>query len=154
MSTPLREFIVSRKAELRRQIDAAQAELSELDQAEKAIGTVHEASVALGLVTEVDTAGRIGALKGTISLPRFTARGTLRKATIQTMIVDVLRDFPGGLEALEIVRHIRERYGRDVPRTSLSPQLSRLKTDGVIDLENKTWRLTESNSASETTPGA
>jgi hypothetical protein len=55
----------------------------------------------------------------------------------------VLKDHPDGMTALEILHEINTRYfaGR-IERTSLSPQLSRLKDrDGKIVLKGNRWLL-------------
>jgi len=46
------------------------------------------------------------------------------------------------MTALEILAAINLKFGTDYPRTSLSPQLSRLKADGRIEREGIVWRLT------------
>jgi hypothetical protein len=63
--------------------------------------------------------------------------------TIKQAVLDVLEDQPEGMTALEILEAINTRFfaGR-VPRTSLSPQLSRLKDDDKkIELRGNKWFL-------------
>lgn len=64
-----------------------------------------------------------------------------RKPTIKEMIVTVLSIFPDGLDVGEILDHVRVVFGTEVPRTSLSPQLSRMKTEEEVDLLGDKWRL-------------
>jgi hypothetical protein len=61
------------------------------------------------------------------------------KRTIQDMAVEVIADASGGVTALEILDQINSRFKASLKRTSLSPQLSRLKADGVIELRGKRW---------------
>ncbi|WP_187147997.1 hypothetical protein [Nitrobacter winogradskyi] len=63
--------------------------------------------------------------------------------TIMEAVVEVLKDRPEGLTALEILAEINTRYfGDRIIRSSLSPQLSRLKDrDHKIGLRGKKWFL-------------
>jgi hypothetical protein len=63
--------------------------------------------------------------------------------TIMQAVLEVLREHPDGMTALEILAEINTRYfGGRIERTSLSPQLSRLKDrDGKIDLRGSKWLL-------------
>jgi len=64
--------------------------------------------------------------------------------TFQDMIVDVLNDQSSkGAEALKIIDLIRVKHGKEIRRTSISPQLSRLKFKGVLYLQDNIWSLTE-----------
>ena len=63
--------------------------------------------------------------------------------TIKEAVLEVLKHKPEGMTALEILDQINERYfnGKYV-RTSLSPQLSRLKNDDKkITLRGNRWYL-------------
>lgn len=60
--------------------------------------------------------------------------------TIKEMCLSILSDGP--LSAADLMIEIRNRYELDVPRTSLSPQLSRLKQDGrVVEKEHIWYKL-------------
>ncbi len=67
------------------------------------------------------------------------------------MVVAALRDRPNGGDAYAIINAIKEKYGKDIPRPSMSPQLSRLKEDGYLELRNGNWCLTE-KALKETAP--
>src|SRR5690606_35067860 len=79
---------------------------------------------------------------GTAVNSRKSASG---EPTIKDMVVAVLQERGSGADALEIIDLIKEMYGKEIPRPSMSPQLSRLKTDGVLKLDGKTWDLVEKN---------
>ena len=72
--------------------------------------------------------------------PRLSERQTIKK-----MVVSVLRDRSGRGTAEQIIEWIRDDFGSKVARTSLSPQLSRLKSEGQLDLDQSTntWGLPE-----------
>jgi len=61
--------------------------------------------------------------------------------TIMQAVLNVLSDRPDGMTALEILSEINTRYfGGQMKRTSLSPQLSRLKDrDRKIELRGNRW---------------
>lgn len=61
--------------------------------------------------------------------------------TLKEMVLNVLRALNRGAEALHIADEIQETYGKTVMRSSLSPQLSRLKKDGKLILDDKVWYL-------------
>lgn len=63
--------------------------------------------------------------------------------TIMQAVIEVLRSKPEGMTALEILAEINRRYfGGRIVRTSLSPQLSRLKDrDRKITLRGNRWYL-------------
>ena len=63
----------------------------------------------------------------------------LPNMTIKQMVMQVLKDKPKGLNAHEILVEINWNFDRHLVRTSLSPQLSRLKDDGKIVARNKLW---------------
>jgi hypothetical protein len=77
--------------------------------------------------------------------------------TMKAAIETILRDFPNGLTALEILPKLNEMLGTDYPRTSLSPQLSRLKTDKLVTLDGSIWKsgppVTGADVLGETAPG-
>jgi len=66
--------------------------------------------------------------------------------TIKKKIIEVLTESERWLTSEEIIAQIQDRFGDVVVRTSLSPQLSRLKNDDKIisyNELNKSWGLDE-----------
>lgn len=110
MSTTLRDFIANRKGEIRDQLKALKAELKELQVAE-------------------------AALDGQEAPAAAQASGP----TIKDMARAVLADQPEGLTSQEILVEIKARFEREIDRTSLSPQLSRLKDAGEVGLLGEKW---------------
>ena len=47
-----------------------------------------------------------------------------------------------GATASEIRESIKNEFGREIEGTSLSPQLSRLRDDGYVDVHENRWKLT------------
>lgn len=116
--TELTDFIAQRKAELQARRDTLEAELGPI-------------RMELSELQRVDAA-----LAGQAS---FTRRRRNRRLTvepshgsIQGMCLRAVRDAPAGLTATEIQGWVSANLGRDVARTSLAPQLSRMCADGWL----------------------
>ena len=77
------------------------------------------------------------------------SRRTRHQMTIKEAILHVLGGGVGGMTALNILDEIETRTGMRLERTSLSPQLSRLKADGLIKRDGVIWSIasTETNEA-------
>lgn len=123
----LGDFIAHRRTVLRGMRESAlqrlgeiDRELAQLDAAESAIASPVSRARAL-----------IERLEG-IRAPR----GAIKKAIVRT-----LQEHPDGLDAISILREMNTRDGTSYERTSLSPQLSRLKADSFVRLEGNIWRL-------------
>lgn len=65
------------------------------------------------------------------------------KLTMKQLVRKALDEhFENGATASQLLDFFRDAWGRnDIVRSSLSPQLSRLKGEGVIRLDGKTWHL-------------
>lgn len=115
MKTTLRDFIAGREAEIKEQMKALRTELAELKLAKSAL----------------DQTGS--------GQPQPVAQPT--GPTIKDMVREILKSDVLGLTSTQILREISERFGRDLERTSLSPQLSRMKQDGEVELIGETWSM-------------
>jgi len=120
----LRRFIHQRRNTLLQQFRQIQLELAELDRAETALQEANELEVD-------DTA--------TANFPE----GSAEDLTIQQMALFSLdaRRQQGGT-ANQIIEYIDMDFQRSVERTSLSPQLSRLRRAGKILLHEGTYYIT------------
>jgi hypothetical protein len=78
---------------------------------------------------------------------RRQPRGVIKRA-----VLELLEQNPDGMDALTILVTINYRLGSNFERTSLSPQLSRLKEDGFVSLDRKIWKLAATTSAHEISP--
>lgn len=63
--------------------------------------------------------------------------------TLKQLTLRALRDrfLDSGASAQQLLEFFENGYGRQIERSSLSPQLSRLKEDGEVELDGKLWRL-------------
>lgn len=65
----------------------------------------------------------------------------LRGMTLKEAIVEILEQRGHGLAASEILRELNSRHGTDFARESLSPQISRLRQEGHLELTDRIWHL-------------
>jgi hypothetical protein len=119
--TTIRNFITGRPAEIAREIADLEQELRELDLAERAL---RGGSVA-GVATESAVRQRPSA-----------------RMTLTEMVLDVLRNHPGGTDKRTIQDLIRQKHGVRPATNSLTTQLSRLKSQRVLSRDERIWRLT------------
>jgi hypothetical protein len=70
--------------------------------------------------------------------PEYSEEGDV---TIKDMIRAVLKGESLGLAAAEILKKIEAQYGKRLERTSLSPQLSRLRGEEEVTLTAGRWYL-------------
>ena len=119
MATSLRDFLAARESEIKEQMKALRFELAEIKIARGALDSAGSTSIAGGSAT-------FG-------------------PTIKDMIRAVLGKSPFGLTSLEILTQIERDFGRKLERSSLSPQLSRMKDDSVVSLSGSNWILEAGN---------
>lgn len=67
-----------------------------------------------------------------------TSRGNAN-LTIKEMVKAILGGAPAGMTAHDILAAIKVDYDKEIERTSLSPQLSRLKADDEVRLIGDRW---------------
>lgn len=109
-----------RRTEIKRQIQALRDELEQLKVAEDALADKMPKTLQQSLQKPKD-------------LP-----------TIKDMVLEVLKGYPEGARANEILTAIELLYGSKIARESLSPQLTRLQNDDrKITLTGRKWRLVE-----------
>jgi hypothetical protein len=125
MSDQVKAFIGRQLSQLRSERVALDRRLTEVN---AKIDELERAANAIGMVNGL----------GESSRPK---RGVLREGTIKDFVVKVLADHPEGLVALDILAQINARFGTKYPRTSLSPQLSRLGREGVLGRRGVVWYL-------------
>lgn len=143
-SETLTSFLSSREAKLLRQIKDLRNTLAplerELDDVRKAKSLIFERGDAFRGVQVIykfpdDTVHVIPRVK-------VSKTSSPSDMTLKQMVVLALREqFPNGATAKELLQFFKNAWGRDVQRPSLSPQLSRLKEDRIIDRKGKVWSL-------------
>ncbi len=120
------EFVRRRRAELRKQLE-------ELDVAER----VYMQATADEPINPSNLS-RLVAAHGF----RSNTHRIVGPRTVKEMVVQLLdEEYPAGLTALEILDGIKKRWKPDLDRTTLSPQLTRLKKQTSIRNDKTRWFL-------------
>lgn len=113
------DYLDERREAIEAQIKALKAELAEIRIAEAALRGEPEAKRAI-----------------------VVAPGTIiRTGTIKDWVLKALNAFEAGLETDAVIEAIRKMGGPIVERSSMTPQLSRLKAAGLIEYNGRNWRL-------------
>jgi hypothetical protein len=105
-------------------------------------------------LAELEAAERIylqsGAGNESPMLP-FQASEPMHRPTIKECVIQLLEEAcPHGLTALEILDRLNRRWWRgQLKRTSLSPQITRLKKDKKVVSEHGTWKLQKDDTPTE-----
>jgi len=139
MTTPsLSAFLTHRRVDLLKKIDDCRIELAEL---EKELSEIETAGFALNLSFEdKDSAGSSSMDR----IRAFVAHNNSKKNPDMTMkeaALEILKECTGGMTTNDILEVLNEKLRTSYPRSSLSPQLSRLKGDGKIYRESGRWML-------------
>jgi hypothetical protein len=118
----LDEFLRRRHWHLSRETSAIQAALTPKE------NELEQVQIAMGKL------GIAGAMVRLDALPEGGVTVELEAPTIKQLILAALRDhFRDGATGTELSEYFRTVHGRNHDRTSISPQLSRLREDGVVE---------------------
>jgi hypothetical protein len=127
----LRATLMARIVELRAAIAPLQTELDIVDRAIRAIeGALIPAT---GLASS----------RAAVAHHARKANPDTRELTMKQMVIRALLEhLTNGATVNQLLEFFATHWGRDdVMRTSLSPQLTRLKRDGKIELRGKVWHI-------------
>lgn len=119
-------------------MERLRAELKELDRMESALG--YGLSPLDGGVVDPREVAAIAPPAPYAQKPskRRHIEGGIKGAVMSVLVAT----HPLGLTAQEILKALNDKRGIDLPRTSLSPQLSRLKRDNEVDVAEGVWTAT------------
>lgn len=120
----LLDYLQQRRSEIEAQIKALKAELGEIRVATDALTSSDVVSVSTSGVTAFRT-----------------KQSAVREGTIKDWVLRALEDVPEGLETDDVTQRVQDIGGPEVPRNSMTPQLSRLKRDGLITQVGRNWQL-------------
>lgn len=115
------KILLKEREELYLQLRALQKEQEEIERAAKASGLQ---------LNEPETRA-----------PQTQDKPPKNNMTIKEASVEILKKHPNGLPANEILSELNKMLASDYVRSSLSPQLSRLKRIGAIYDVNGVWTL-------------
>ena len=144
MGESIEQFIARRRLELENEAGSLRGQLA-------AIADEHQkldlAATAVGASVFVSVAEKTFAPQNMKRVRNAKIGGIGKIQTMKNCILAILANHPQGLSALEIMPILNRELGSDYERSSISPQLSRLKGDGLIDLKAGIWTLSETVSA-------
>lgn len=139
----LRDYLEQRESELLTEIGDLHRKLAPL---EAELAEVRRAKAAIGMPIS-DAAPADEKLLRSVTLERFDEvqrTSPYAHLTMKQLVVKALGEhFQHGAETRELVDFFRDAWGRDIARTNLSPQISRLYSEGVISRTGRLWVLTE-----------
>lgn len=141
MTSTVRDFLVARRAEIDAEtgpLVARERELlqslndarSQLDRLFAERSEVVKAASALGLEFPPAVTREPSAEVALVSQERLS---------LQAMALKVIEEAPEGLSARDVLSRLNRRFNVSFPRTSLSPQLSRLKRAKRVVLRGGLW---------------
>jgi hypothetical protein len=147
----LADFLDRRERELMHRLAAIQGEMAPL---EAEISQIRRAKAAVATPPTIDNsvpprnANYVDALRPFLEVKPMgigTVSGSGALMTIKQLVIRaLLHQFRDGATPAQLREFIRDAYGRDIERSSLSPQLSRLKAGGIVEqpnLLNDVWKL-------------
>jgi predicted RNase H-like nuclease (RuvC/YqgF family) len=127
----IREFIEKSRERLRTERQPLEARRDELRR--ELLSVERQLAGSTKELEELDRAAR--------ALDHEAYARPARKPTIKEAVLEVLADGAAEMTSTEILERINERFfNRKMTRTSLSPQLSRLKAERKIELHGNSWR--------------
>lgn len=139
MTMTPREYIASKRKEISERMQQLRVELAELDRMESALSPMPPLDSGPDLVAQLEGDHGITVIPSTaapIKKRRFI-EGGIKSAVMGVLVAKT----PRGLTSQEILEALKAK-GIFLPRTSLSPQLSRLKKDTDIELNEGVWTAT------------
>ena len=129
MDQNYREFLTQRDATLAEREEKLRSEIESLNR------DLSEITVERQEIGHILSSVRINSFHQDLK-PSNVARLTIKEAVLKT-----LRSYNRPMGALEILDKLKEDFGMVYERTSLSPQLSRLKAEEKISLDRGAWSL-------------
>lgn len=143
----LLEFMAQRRSE----IAETRAQLEE--QLKEATSALHDLDREIAALDAAERRYAAG-----VEPEETQSRSTRQRArkTIKTMVVEILNAEPTGLTSADLAEFIHDFFDVDIERSSLSPQLSRLKDDGAITHDETTgkWHIKKESAPLEQTKEA
>jgi aspartate aminotransferase-like enzyme len=140
MTLPPKDYLRARRKDITAQIQALNEELRDLDRMESALtgqGSLTLATANLASAVPVEYRATPEEME------RLSRRQRRRfEMGIKAMGLQVLASMNQDVPAMQIIELIKDSFGVSLVRTSLSPQLSRLKDEGLVELTDKGWRIT------------
>jgi hypothetical protein len=129
----------------RRHVVEIEAEIAEVEQAEKALPPLAGAEVHVSVATVHGSAPHPSYfLKGSDVDLVHSRHQQFAQMTIKQLVMQALHaKHPDGFDTTQLREFIRDAYNRAIAPDSLRPQLLRLKSDNWIEARENVWYLTK-----------
>ena len=114
----LTDLLNQRRAEIAQQIKALKAELDEIQIAQDALAGGKQTRAPVG-----------------------RSSGVVRFGSFKHWILQALQTVPDGLETDDVIRTVLSMGGPEISRSSMTPQLSRLKAATLVEQVGRRWRI-------------
>ncbi|MCA0051639.1 winged helix-turn-helix domain-containing protein [Mesorhizobium sp. B283B1A] len=138
----LNEFLAVRHRALVRALAETRHRLSSI---EEEIEQIERAAEAANISLEISEVGRRS------KAIAFSSQSKLPQ-TMKEAAVEALKDEASGMTTNDILKVVNDKLGTNYPRSSLSPQLSRLKGDGILYREGDRWILAPDRNLAANSP--
>jgi len=146
-SETLAAFIIRRRKEIAAEKQRILVELAALD---AEYTQLEAAANAAGISTAIATKADPRDFTPSVEPPALMSRRKVAsEQTIKSAVLEILNEAGHGMTAMQILPAVNARLGVDYPRTSLSPQLSRLKSEGVLVRDGVVWSLGQASQKDE-----
>lgn len=124
----LRDYLSTRRSEIEAQIKVLKSELAEIRIAEEAI------------------------LESGAAVSAPAQKTKVRSGSIKNWVLVALEAHPNGLETDDVISAVALCGGPNVLRSSMSPQLSRLKAADLIVQDGRLWKIRPTSAVSDLRP--
>jgi hypothetical protein len=145
MADPVREALDRLEAELHQELGAVDAQMEPLRlRRVEILQHIEEARVARAALASAKAGVMRMATKGEVAgWHHRSPTSPYRNMTMKQLVRHALTEhFADGATANQLIELFHHRFGRDdIVRSSLSPQLSRLGADKVLERDGLVWRL-------------
>lgn len=130
MSDNLSDFLARRRSALRAERDLIRRRLFEIEKELTALDAAEDAAKNI-----LESSNKSDVYIGSTQINK--------EKTIIESVLDILKKHENGLIAIDILRELNMGRSHPLERSSLSPQLSRMKARGMVNLVGSNWVLAD-----------
>jgi hypothetical protein len=137
--------LAERRSKLTKQLQKLQQDIADIDKAERLYRDSGAAAISAPVPPPPPPPGPppLPGLATLVARPPLPPPLPPPGRTIKQRVLAILGGYPSGLTSGQILNLLHGDGGSNISRESLSPQLTRLKSDAEIELDPQTslWRL-------------
>lgn len=145
MTQTVRDYLTLREAELLAQIVEIQSTIAPLERelvdVRKAKAAISGVAATPSIVESQGLAASNASVEYHRQIERDIASSPYQRLSMKKLVIKALTEqFENGATANQLIEFFDKGWSRKVMRTSLSPQLSRLKDEGEIERHGQVWK--------------